>query len=66
MNEQNFHTQANTVNLLTMSKDDITKLRGDCDKELEKRHKEEVKEFKAETKRKAEQYGLVIKVQAKK
>ena len=54
------------VNLEAMSDHLIVKLRDDCDREIDKRHREEVKKFKAETKRKAEKYGLVIKVQAKK
>lgn len=66
MNELSVNTPANSLNLSTMNKDDITKLRDACDRELEKRHKEEVRKFKAEMKRKAEKFGLVVKVETKK
>lgn len=67
MNESLIHTpETNKVNLSTMSNEAITQLRNDCEKELEKRHKEEVRKFKAEMKRKADKYGLVVKVETKK
>lgn len=62
MNDQ----QNQPVNLEAMNDDLLVKLRDNCDKEIDKRLREEVKKFKAETKRKAEKYGLIIKVQAKK
>ncbi len=66
MNEHIVHPQPQAINLEKMTTDKIKILRQQCNKELDKRHKEEVRKFKAEFKRKAEKYGLAVTVETKK
>lgn len=65
MNEQHLYPQSQLLNLENMNTDQIKELRQKCDKEIEKRFKEEVRKFKAETKRKAEKYGLPVSFDSK-
>lgn len=66
MNEPIYQQQTQNIDLSKLEDEEIKKIRQDCDKELEKRHKEEVRKFKTEMKRKAEKFGLVVKVENKK
>lgn len=66
MNEQSVYpNQSQVFNLEKMNTVQIRELRQKCDKEIDKRFKEEVRKFKAETKRKAEKYGLPVSFDSK-
>ncbi len=60
------YQQNQTVNLEAMSKEQLVKLRNDCDKELDKRFKSEQRKAKAKMIREAKKYGLIVKVETKK
>lgn len=66
MNDTILSPQTQSINLTIMTDDDVKKLQQECEKELDKRHKEEVRKFKADMKKKAEKFGLVVKVETKK
>ena len=67
MNESSFQSTPHKpiINLEPWETEDIKDLRSRCDKELNRRHKIEVRKFKAEFKRKAEKYGLSVTVENK-
>jgi len=54
------------INLKTMTSEDISKLRNDCDKELKRRFKVEQRKAKADIQKKADKYKLEVTVEAKK
>ncbi len=65
MNTLQNPNDSTAINFKSMSSQDITKLRNDCDKELKKRYKAEQRKAKADIQKQAEKYGLAVTVETK-